>query len=392
MLFIWVSCIFTNTSTATTYYSIANGNWTSTSIWSTTPGGPSCGCSPISSDNINIYHTVTLNKNLTNQGSSLNGITGVLSIIAPGQLLGGSTYNIDIRSTGTFINCGTVTCDDLTFSNGSIITVCSTATLTINGDFFNKNNSTNVTINGTMTVGGSYTNGNGASVGGTGTINILDGPVVNPGSTFGCSGMDPCGGTFPCTVAYPCNFSLPTKIGYFQLRKNGNRVDVEWSTGSEFNNDYFDIERSLDGQNFARIIRVKGAGTSSSGHQYHTIDSFPASGLNYYRLKQVNFDGSFDYSEILTETMQLSVSVSLFPNPVNDNRAQLRITAPDKCSLSLEIRDYSGRNTYLKKEYQYDATHTTFTIDEMFSIPNGVYIAAVKTDQYVYNEMLIIAR
>ena len=392
MLFIWVSCIFTNTSTAATYYSIANGNWTSTSIWSTTPGGPSCGCSPISSDNINIYHTVTLNKHLTNQGSSLNGITGVLAIIAPGQLLGGSTYNIDIRSTGTLINCGTVTCDDLTFSNGSIVTVCSTATLTVNGDFFNKNHSDNITINGTLTVLGSYTNGTNASIGGTGTINIMDGPVTNPGSTFGCLGMDPCGGVFPCTVAYPCNFSLPTKISYFQLRKNGNRVDVEWTTGNEFNNDYFDIERSLDGQNFERIVRAKGAGTSSSGHQYHAIDSFPASGLNYYRLKQVNFDGSFDYSEILTETMQLSVSVSLFPNPVNDNRAQLRFTAPDKCNVSLEIRDYSGRNTYLKKEYQYDATHTTFYIDEMFSIPNGVYIAAVKTDQYIYNEMLIIAR
>ena len=77
---------------------------------------------------------------------------------------------------------------------------------------------------------------------------------------------------------------------------------------------------------------------------------------------------------------------------MNDNRAQLRITAPEKCSLSLEIRDYSGRNTYLKKIFHYDATHSTFNIEELFSIPNGVYIAAVKTDQYVYNEMLIIAR
>jgi len=381
-----------NTTTAATYYSIANGTWTSTSVWSTTPGGPSCGCSPNSSDNINIYHTITLNKHLTNQGSSLNGITGVLSIIAPGQLLGGSTYNIDIRSTGTFINCGTVTCDDITFSNGSIVTVCPTAILTINGDFFNKNNSTNVTINGTMNVAGSYTNGTGASVGGTGTINITAGPVTNPGSTFGCSGMDPCGGSFPCTIAYPCNFSLPTKLASFSVRKNGNRVDVEWATGNEFNNDYFDVERSADGQNFEPVKRVSGAGTSSTGHQYNTIDSFPITGINYYRLKQVNFDGSYEYSEILTETMKFSVSVSLFPNPVNANRAQLRITAPDKCNLSLEIRDYSGRNTYLKKEYQYDASHTTFNIDEMYSIPNGVYIAAVKTDQYVYNEMLIIAR
>jgi hypothetical protein len=88
----------------------------------------------------------------------------------------------------------------------------------------------------------------------------------------------------------------------------------------------------------------------------------------------------------------MAVRVSLYPNPIKNDRAQLRISAPDRCMLSLEIRDYSGRNTYLKKEYLYDATHSVFAIDELFNIPNGVYIAAVKTDQYVYNEMLIIAR
>lgn len=393
VLLIFCSCIFINTSTAITLYSIANGNWSTKGVWSYTQGGPSCNCTPISSDDVNIYHTITLDMHLTNQGSKLNGITGILTIFSGGFLNGGTLYDIDIRSTGTLImECGNVTGRDITFSNGSTVSVCSTAVLNVNGNFENKNNSDHITMNGTMNVTGSYTNGTGASIGGTGTINITTGPVTNPGSTFGCQGMDPCGGSFPCTIVYPCNFALSNELKSFEVKKEGSGVSLEWITISEQNSEYFSIERSANGMDFEAIQRVEGAGTSTEQKAYTAVDKSPLEGINYYRLNQVNFDGGNQYSEILTVTISLTVTVTLFPNPITDEKARLKISGEESGKLYIEIRDYSGRNTYLKKEFIYDSQHTTINLDEIQAIPNGVYIAAVKSDQYVYNEMLIIAR
>src|SRR5436190_22165398 len=107
---------FSLLSAAANLFSITNGNWSAAGTWSYTAGGSSCGCSPIASDNVTINHTVNMDKNLTNQGSNLNGITGILTINVTGSLLVGNTYVLDIRSSGQLFLCGTLTARDVTFS------------------------------------------------------------------------------------------------------------------------------------------------------------------------------------------------------------------------------------------------------------------------------------
>src|SRR5436190_943255 len=138
LFFLFLVIIFSAGDTfSADLYSIGNGSWSVPGVWSYSPGGVSCGCTPIASDNVMITHTVNMDKHLTNVGSSLNGITGVLTINPGGSLLGGSTWDIDIRSTGKLILCGVLTARDVTFSNGSIVNVCSTGSFTVNRDFQN---------------------------------------------------------------------------------------------------------------------------------------------------------------------------------------------------------------------------------------------------------------
>lgn len=77
-------------------------------------------------------------------------------------------------------------------------------------------------------------------------------------------------------------------------------MNLKWSTATETNNDYFLIERSKDGIEFESIINVDGAGFSTKKLTYSTSDNNPLSGLSFYRLKQVDFDGQFSNSEIVS--------------------------------------------------------------------------------------------
>ncbi len=95
-------------------------------------------------------------------------------------------------------------------------------------------------------------------------------------------------------------------------------VEIQWETASEINNDYFSIERSVDGQFWETIEEVNGAGNSNQNIQYETSDTDPHLGISYYRLKQTDFDGQFSYSDIRSvEILGETDGVRLYPNPTN---------------------------------------------------------------------------
>lgn len=91
------------------------------------------------------------------------------------------------------------------------------------------------------------------------------------------------------------NTSLPVSLLYFKPTAKKDRVQLDWATATEVNNDYFVIERSADGRNFEEILRKSGYGNSSTTIAYTDIDYSPLSGISYYRLKQVDYDGKFEY-------------------------------------------------------------------------------------------------
>jgi hypothetical protein len=90
-------------------------------------------------------------------------------------------------------------------------------------------------------------------------------------------------------------------------------------TVSELNNEGFDIERSIDGREWQTIGFVEGHGTSQEINHYIFTDEVPLAGMNYYRLKQMDFNGKFEYSYIVNVELQLNNDeLRIFPNPVSD--------------------------------------------------------------------------
>lgn len=135
---------------------------------------------------------------------------------------------------------------------------------------------------------------------------------------------------------------LPIELLSFVASRHQNHVNLEWSTASELNNDYFVIEKSENGLNWYPIQKVDGAGNSSTQIDYHSWDDKPLIGTNYYRLKQVDFDQHFSYSNI--EVVYFDSEVTLaYPNP-----ASHELTVFRKGSTSYDITVYNSIGQQIK--------------------------------------------
>ena len=112
---------------------------------------------------------------------------------------------------------------------------------------------------------------------------------------------------------------LPVELTYFHAEAAGDRVDFRWQTASEIDNDYFAIERSGTDTPWEEITRVAGLGTSNEIYVYEAADHDPLPGKNYYRLKQVDFDGRSGYSGIRAVATAIETQQwTAYPNPTAD--------------------------------------------------------------------------
>lgn len=138
-----------------------------------------------------------------------------------------------------------------------------------------------------------------------------------------------------------CAIALPIELLYFDATKVDNEVKLSWETVSEINNDYFEIERSEDGQNWEFIKGIDGAGNSNSPISYNIMDVSPMRGVSYYRLKQVDFDGEFSYSEIRSVLFEnTSYQLQIYPNPTNNS---VFVTGNKQLLKSIKIYNSIGK-------------------------------------------------
>ncbi len=143
-----------------------------------------------------------------------------------------------------------------------------------------------------------------------------------------------------------CN-TLPIELISFTAIKNvkGRRVDLFWQTMSETDNDYFTVERSKDAMHWEDVCQTKGAGNSSTILDYYEADYSPLNGVNYYRLKQTDFNGEFAYSPVVSIVQNNTENLLVYPNPVSTNE-QLVVSFPDKYNgvQQILICDLSGKS------------------------------------------------
>ncbi len=170
---------------------------------------------------------------------------------------------------------------------------------------------------------------------------------------------------------------LPIELIKFSVVAVSNQyVKLEWSTASETNNDYFTIERSVNGRDWEELDKISGAGNSSAILKYSTIDEKPYDGLSYYRLKQTDFDGQFTRFQIKSINLQKYKNSTLFiyPNPCSN-----KITMMGSNLGLEEIRVYDMVGKNITCFTTQTIIHNSKVIFDLSQLSLGVYYLKTKT-------------
>lgn len=156
-----------------------------------------------------------------------------------------------------------------------------------------------------------------------------------------------------CTHSQHCPYFvgatvLPVTLSKFDANYESGKVNINWTTETEINNDYFTVERSIDGVIFETISIVKGAGNSSNRIDYSSHDISPIKGISYYRLKQTDYDGEYKYSIPVSITIKNTFDdVTVFPNPVTGN-GFIEFYSIQEIAQTISIYDIAGRAVFEK--------------------------------------------
>ncbi len=180
---------------------------------------------------------------------------------------------------------------------------------------------------------------------------------------------------------------LPVTLTNFDAVAKGSAVELSWNTASESNSSYFAVERSSDRQEWKEIGRVKASGNSTTAKNYRFTDNAPLSGNNYYRLKMVDLDASFKWSEIRKVGMNGSdLEFSFGPNPVL-NEASIRISGNQRTRLNITVTDLMGRTL---RSISVSKTENMLNQKiNLADLPGGQYVLSIKGDHVNYTQRIM---
>ena len=340
-LLLLIGCYSSFSATCTT---------TSTTTWSCV-GGPG------SNDDLIINHDITISGNFTVSNGSI-------TVNAPNTL--------------------TIT-GDLIFDPNSTVLVANGAGIYVMGDFRNKNNSGDVEIFGTLIIDGDFENGTGSGngavidVGGTGSISY-GGSCSNAGTVEDDDG----------SYSGDCNNPvLPVELVNFRATAVETGNLLEWETASERDNDLFSIERSSDTRNWEAIAEVEGQGNSDQSVAYEFLDNQPPPGRVFYRLKQVDFDGAFEYSyivSVITGELPQFLVRKVYPVPALDY-LNVSFISNNDLPVYFQVVDLLGRELLNGSLENHVGSQTTRL--DTASLSNGTYWLLMTNQQLTVTIKLI---
>ena len=176
---------------------------------------------------------------------------------------------------------------------------------------------------------------------------------------------------------------LPITLINFSGTQSNNGNQLNWKTASEKNNSHFDLERSEDGKRFEKIITIKANGNTNAQQSYSYLDKASPFEITYYRLKQVDIDGKFNYSNTIAVQSDYEEKFSLYPNPFKD---EINVVVSDdfKNDTKVYLYDMFGR-----------IQNIPFTINETYinlktnNLPVGNYVLKVVNGEAIFNKVII---
>lgn len=171
----------------------------------------------------------------------------------------------------------------------------------------------------------------------------------------------------------------PVELLSFDAFQQLQTIQLNWKTATEINNDYFELERSNDGENFETIETIEGNGNSIEAQSYQYIDKNISNGNYYYRLKQVDFDGAFEYHQtVFVEVLDLNENLKIYPTITSDI---IFIDSKETNNMLIQIYNSNGQ---LIKELA--------NVKQQVSIgdlPSGHYWLRIFDNQNAINQFII---
>jgi Secretion system C-terminal sorting domain len=427
--------MFSFYSFSATYTTIADGAWgNTTDVWSLDGISP-CGCTPGNNsggNDITVNHIISTTINLDITGGS------TLTVTVSGELSGANRITINASTINIY---GNVSISKLGFEAGSIGNVVG-AILSL---------SNRVTIDGSvLTIDGGLlylSGGNLSEIQSTGTLNLINGSRVNlaagnlrndgtlfidgdccvstsgnwvneatgnvtgTGSAMTSAGNMTNNGTWDVNINWcsaGSDTGMPTAencaaanticdgivlpielIGFDAEIVNDYSAEIAWSTASETNNDYFIITKSCNGLNWDEIDRVNGAGNSTQLEEYFILDRDLGFGTSFYRLIQVDNDGTETYSDVVSvNNNNTGNNILIYPNP-SVGADHITISNLDLNANSLSIVNTFGKTVF----HQIIEDNTTTVSFPITGLNAGIYFVRAEDENGVMShDRLIISK
>lgn len=184
--------------------------------------------------------------------------------------------------------------------------------------------------------------------------------------------------------------ALPVELSAFTARAGEKRIQLNWETASETANSGFEVQRSLDGNRFEPLGFVNGQGDATEANDYLFEDrNVDADTEYFYRLKQINFDGSFNFSSIVSaQVIGEGLRTSVFPNPVAGGLVQLSINTPSDAALL--VTAYNGVGQVMRSvERTVQAGRSQIELDIQDFAPGVYYLKLQQAGETTYEKVVV---
>lgn len=346
----------------------------------------------------NCSNNVTLGGNFSSNGSGIVTYNNVGTISGP-------TRDFNFNGAGTICNGGNMIFDDFSANGSTGSSINNQGTITLNGNLSqNGDCPINICPNSKILVGGNFSS-NGGLITGTSSCGAIK--VTGSSSCTGCTvtgPMDFCdpNATSPagnpvfnsctgCTVGASvtkCTCSiLPIELLSFSANIVNDKVELNWITASERNNDYFIIERSFDGGSLEGIGTINGHGNSNTFSYYKYIDNdYFINNEIFYRLKQVDYNGRYSYSSIIKISEERkNILFSYYDHITN---TILISFYSDDTDVSILISNLLGQSLYSDSKNYRKGFYTISIPADTFKA-GIIFISVAQNSKHYYNKIWI---